>query len=143
MANFVLFQTVFPEFAQTTEPAVDYWLGVAATTLDPWRLGQNADLACMLFAAHNLTLGALAAAAAAKGQPPGALSSPIASKGAAGLSVAYDTTLTAIEGAGVYNGTSYGQRLWKMLEAAAMGGVYRAPPPRRRVFGFGQTRGWL
>ncbi len=140
MTDYALFTAAFPEFASTSEPPVDYWLGQAVTTLSPWRLGQNYDLACMLFAAHNLTLGAIAAAAAAKGASPGSPPALITSKGAGGLSVGYDPGLTAIDGAGIYNGTVYGQRLWKLLEGAAMGGLYRAPPPRRHVFGYGNSR---
>jgi len=140
MADYALFIAAFPEFASTSEPPVDYWLGQAVTTLSPWRLGQNYGLACMLFAAHNLTLGAIAAAAQARGASPGSPPAPITGKGAGGLSVSYDPGLTATDDAGIYNATSYGQRLWKLLQSAAMGGLYVAPPPRRHVFGYGNSR---
>jgi|HubBroStandDraft_1064217.scaffolds.fasta_scaffold66269_3 hypothetical protein len=136
MADYSSFVTVFPEFAGSSSGAVAYWLGVASTTLAPWRLGANYDLAAMLFAAHNIALGMTAVAATANGANPGAPSAPMTSKSAGGLSASYDAGLTAVEGAGAYNATSYGQRLWKMLESAAMGGLYRAPPPRPHVFGY-------
>ncbi len=156
MADIPTFRIAFPEFSaiSATDAQLTYWFAqapfaqnVVATPpgcppgFQGSALGQNLDLAVMLFAAHNITLGAINAAAAAR---PGAAvgvaaSGPISGKGAGGLSVTYDTGAVAITGAGIYNATSYGQRLWKMLEIAAMGGTY-APRQRQRGFGFGLRR---
>lgn len=158
MADLATFRIVFPEFATSaTDEVITYWMGQAPFVVDPpqpdyvgpvWfgynmgdRLGKSLDLAVYLFAAHNIVLGLLNAAAAAKGVVVGAVIAPLSSKGAGGLSAGYDTNIARLEGAGIYNGTSYGQRLWKMLEIAAMGGLYRAPLPRRTVWGPGNARG--
>ena len=139
MADPTLFATVFPEFgAVDTTGAVAYWLAQAALQLDARRLGGNFDLASMLFAAHNITLGKQEQAAASRGAIPGDALGPIASKSAGGLSGSYDASSITIEGAGAYNATSYGQRLYKLLQSAAMGGIYRAPPRRPHVFGYGR-----
>lgn len=136
MPNVPTFRIVFPEFAETaSDDQVAYWFTQA--TFNPARLGTSFDLAVMLFAAHNIVLGMQTAAAASKGGTPGATVAPLTSKAAGGLSASYDVNVATTEGAGIYNATSYGQRLWKLIEQAAMGGLYAAPPPRRTVFGFG------
>lgn len=145
MVDAATFRTVFPELASAPYAQVAFWLAQAPfAQIEPvgglWpyaasyyqsRLGGSYDLAVMLFAAHNIALSMRDAAAAAKGQAPGTANSLVASKAAGGLAVSYDTSSIATDGAGIYNATSYGQRLWKMLEIAAMGGTY-APAPRRR-----------
>jgi hypothetical protein len=159
VADVETFRMVFPEFeGKVSDEQILYWFGAAGFDQpggDPSalvavcgpaaygaanRLGKNLDLAVMLFAAHNLALGEVNARAASRGKTFGAAPAPMTSKGAAGLSASYDTALTSTSGAGIYNATSYGQRLWKLLESAAMGGFYVAPPPRRNVFGYGRWR---
>lgn len=136
-ADVETFRALFPELGAAADQTVQVWIEQAAV-LDGSRIGPvNYGLAQLLFAAHNVALGLQAAKAAT----PGASFAPVTSKGADGLSVSFDTNLTAIPGAGIYNGTSYGQRLWKLLEAAAMGGMYRAPAPRSHVFGYGRGYG--
>lgn len=136
MPDVATFRALFPEFVTSTDDAtVTAWFGQA--TFNTWRLGTNYDMAVYLFTAHSITLGLQAAAAAAKGIP-GAPSAPITSKAAGGLSVSYDPALTASEGAGIYNATVYGQRLWKLLEQSGLGGFYTAPPPRQHIFGLGR-----
>ena len=140
MADAPLFFTVFPEFGTlATVPQVTYWLGEALNQLAVGRLGLQADRAMMLFAAHNIVLGLRDVEDTQFDGQPGDSMGPVTSKGAAGLSVSYDANIVAIAGAGEYNATAYGQRLWKLLETVAMGGVYRAPAPLPVLFGY---RGW-
>jgi hypothetical protein len=137
IADVETFRALFPELGAAADQTVLVWIEQSAV-LDATRIGPvNYPLAQLLFAAHNVALGLQAA----KAGTPGASFAPVTSKGADGLSVSFDVNLTAIDGAGVYNATSYGQRLWKLLEAAAMGGMYRAPPARRHVFGYGRGYG--
>ena len=131
MADAALFSTVFPEFnAVTSSDQITYWLGQASLQLNAGMFGANFDLASMLFAAHNITLGITEQRTVNKGGTPGDALGPISSKSVGGVSVAYDAAGIAIDGAGAYNATSYGQRLYKMMQAAACGGVYRAPVRR-------------
>lgn len=137
MADVATFEAVFPEFvnmAGTTQGGMTFWLAQAQNQLALGVLGANADLAVYLYMAHNLVLGAQEAKVAASGALPGDTLGPIASKSAGGLSVSYDTAMIAMEGAGPYNATSYGQRLWKLLQAASLGGVYRSIPTRPHVY---------
>lgn len=125
MADVATFRVVFPEFSiQVTDAQVTYWLNVATSTLSATRIFPNTDLAIMLFAAHNLTLGLADAALALQGDAPGVVFAPLSSEGAGGLSAGFDNGLTATEGAGIYNGTGYGQRLMAILKAASLGGFF-------------------
>ena len=131
------FIQVFPEFQRlaVNKGAIDFWLLQAANQLALGVLGKNADLACYLFAAHNLVLNAqdFRDVQGVDGLPGDTLG-PVASKSAGGLSVSYDTGSLADDSAGVYNSTSYGQRLWKMIASASLGGVYAGQFVRPTVF---------
>lgn len=135
MADAATFLEIFPEFAATSTNVATFWIEQARAQLALGRLGANADLAVYLFVGHNLVLNQQDLDDAKNGALPGDTLGPIASKSAGGLSVTYDSGSIAMEGAGPYNATSYGQRLWKLLQAAAMGGVYAAIPNRPHVYG--------
>lgn len=135
MADYNTFIAVFPEFATmaaASPTAVNYWLSQAPLRLAVGRLGANFDLASMLFVAHNIVLSAKETAIATKGAIPGGTLGPISSKSVGGASVSYDVGMAAIAGAGEWNATSYGQRLYTLIKAASMGGIYRAPCRRFR-----------
>lgn len=134
MADASLFLTVFPEWASASDTAISYWLSQAPLQLSAGLFGANFDLASMLFVAHNLALGDMEAKVAAKGGTPGDALGPITSKSVGGISISYDAAGIAIQGAGAWNATSYGQRLYKMMQAAACGGVVRAVYPDRGPF---------
>ena len=129
MADYALFVTVFPEFSSSSSTAVAFWLSQAPLQLNAGLFGANFDLASMLFVAHNLSLGQQEANVAAKGGVPGDALGPISSKSVGGVSISYDAAGIAIPGAGAWNATAYGQRLYKMMQAAACGGVVRAVRP--------------
>jgi hypothetical protein len=134
------FVTAFPEFSnQTTYPqgTVEFWIGQAYLQLSPTAFGTSLDLAVMLFTAHNIVLAAQSARAGASGGVAGSSSGIVASKAVADVSVSYDTTLTAVAGAGIWNATSYGQRLFMMLRAFASGPYYRPGIPPRTFGRFG------
>eukprot|EP01037_Dinobryon_pediforme_P023422 gene23422-24868_t len=113
------FIAAFPEFSDATAfPAsqINFWLAQAPNNLNARRLGKNYDLATMLYVAHNVVISAREVASAEKGIP-GTAPGLISSKTVGPVSVSYDAAGTAVEGAGAWNATSYGQRLYKMLQA--------------------------
>ena len=126
MADYSLFVTVFPEFSSASTPAISFWLAQAPLQLNSRMFGANFDLASMLFVAHNLALGLQEEKTASKGGTPGDALGPVSSKSVGGVSISYDAAGIAIPGAGAWNATSYGQRLYKMMQAAACGGIVRA-----------------
>ena len=129
MADYTLFVSVFPEFASASSASAAYWLSQAPLQLNATMFGANFDLASMLFVAHNLTLGKQNANAVARGGVPGTTSGALASKSVGGVSASYDVGGVSIPGAGEWNATSYGRRLYKMMQAAACGGIVRAVHP--------------
>ncbi|MFG1417179.1 DUF4054 domain-containing protein [Xanthobacter sp. V0B-10] len=135
MVDYATFVAVFPEFASPAtfpEAQVAFWLGQAPNQLSARRFGANFELACMLFAAHNLALGAKDAKAAAFGGVGGGASGVTSSKTVDKVTVSYDTGATTIAGAGAWNATSYGTRLYKMIQAANTGPYY-IPNRRARI----------
>lgn len=85
----------------------------------------------MLFVAHNLMLSAQAKRSATNGGGVvSASSSLVASKAVDKVSVSYDTTATTTAGAGLWNATVYGQRLYAMIRACGSGLLYF---PNKRV----------
>jgi hypothetical protein len=144
----------FPEFGNQSAypPAViAYYLALANILLNPVFWGgpsPNAlpqgtpvsppqamiDFAAELFVAHNLVLEYAAQRAAATGGLPGTQTGPVASKGVGPISVSYDNGAAAFEAgnAGDYTLTTYGQRLWRMIQMAGAGpiqlGLGVAPP---------------
>jgi len=126
-ADFVAVFTEFSDSQKFPQVGIDFWIGQAPTQLNLPLFGQQADLATMLYVAHNLVLSAQNARAAQRGIP-GAQISPVQSKTIGEISVAYDTKATTIEGAGAWNATSYGQRLYTMMKAVGIGPLYRVPP---------------
>jgi hypothetical protein len=128
---------VFPEFALVAkypEAAVDFWFTQADGVFPVERFGAQADLATMLYVAHNLTLGVLGAA----GGGAGAFA-PATSKSVDKVSKSMDPSLVMSAGAGIWNGTAYGQRLYALLRGFATGGFYR---PSARAAALGSMRNY-
>ncbi|WP_199085950.1 DUF4054 domain-containing protein [Bosea sp. ASV33] len=124
------FVAVFTEFADITafpQTTVEFWLSQAPFQLNANRLRNSYDLAVMLFTAHNLVLGKRDARSASAGGTPGQVSGPQASKSVDKVSVSYDTGAATYPGAGEWNATSYGLRLYRLLRAAGAGPIYVLP----------------
>lgn len=110
------FRAIGPQFSDLTAfppEAVDFWLGVAATRLYPSRWLDLLGEGTYLFVAHNLTL---ATAAAKFGALLGGAGGVVSSKSVGGVSVAYNTELGTIAGAGAYNLTVYGREFWQLAQ---------------------------
>ena len=123
----------FPAFATQPPGQITFWLGQGYSQLNEWRFGEQLDYAIQLFAAHNLVLAMRDARNSAIGGAIGAAAGMINSKTVGGVTAAYDTASTAIEGAGIYNATSYGQTLYKLMQGVSLGVGY--VPGRARPFG--------
>lgn len=133
MITYATFIATFPEFnAPATYPQaqVEIWIPIAYAQLNANRFGASLDLAAMLFVAHNIIFSARAARETARNIVAGQATGPKNSASVDKASVGYDTGAVAIEGAGEYNYTSYGQRLYKMMQRFCSGPLY-APGPRR------------
>ena len=129
-----LFLRQFPEFASITlYPAnvVEAWIIPAVEQMNAYRFSDQYNLAVCLYVAHNVTLAARELKASANGKSVvGEAYGPVASKTIDKLSISYGAT-SSIEGAGAYNLTSYGQRLYKLIQSYSSGPFY-VPGPRRR-----------
>jgi hypothetical protein len=136
------FLSVFPEFDGPNYQIsqINFWIPQAYNQLNAQRFGVTLDLAAMLFVAHNLVLGARDATVAANGGIPGMASGPVNSKGVDKVHVGYDTGATLLAGAGYWNATSYGQRLYRMM--VANGGFVYVPVERRPAGGPYPTPNW-
>lgn len=143
MIAYADFTAAFPEFSNAADypvPQFNFWAPQAYAQLNASRFGTEIDLAAMLFVAHQLSLSKRESAAAANHAPVGGATGALSSKSIGPVSAGYDTSVTAIPGAGPWNYTTYGQRLYKMMTGYTRGGVYRAPPRRQTTFPFGFGR---
>lgn len=132
-ATYSTFVAAFPEFSNPTtypESQIDFWLSQAYSQINTGRLGAQADLAAMLFAAHNVVMGAQDTLTVNAGGTPGDATGAISSETAGPVSASYDTSATAIKDAGEWNYTRYGQRFYSLMRRYSLGGVY---VPRRCV----------
>lgn len=127
--DYATFTSVFTEFSSASvypQVQVEFWLAQAPLQLNAERLGANYDLAVMLYAAHNLVLSAKDAKAAAFGGVSGGASGVTSSKTVDKVTVSYDTGSSTIDGAGAWNLTTYGTRLYQLLRGANTGPFYVA-----------------
>lgn len=128
-----------PEFSDTAaypDAQVTFWLSQAPLFLNAGVLGDRMDLATILFVAHNLVLSAGSAKAiAAGGGAVGATVAPVASKSVGPVSKSYDIGSVLVDGAGPWNATSYGSRLYQLLKAVTTGPFYVPGYPRTDLYG--------
>lgn len=127
MITYASFIAAFPEFTNSTtypESQIDFWIPQAYMQLNARRFGAALDLAASLFVAHNVVLSARQVKSAAGGAIVGQPGAPMNNKAVGPVSAGYDTGVASIEGAGVYNTTSYGQRLYKMMQQYCSGPLY-------------------
>lgn len=125
-----LFRQVFPEFNNSSEAAVSFWITTAGTFLsgasddsanrwDP----ANIDYITYLFVAHHLVLAARRAARAAAGGIPGEVEGPKTSSSVDRVSKSMDTRAVTFEDEAFWNQTSYGIQFFQIVRMAGAGGV--------------------
>lgn len=109
----------FPEFSDTTKypsSQFNFWAAQADVNVAPRRFQPaQLTLALCLFVAHNMALGAKAAADASVGKTVGEVTGSLSSKSIDKVSASYSPT-TTIDGAGPWNATLYGQRFYQLLQ---------------------------
>ena len=139
MISTTSFRADYTEFGSISlypNPAIQYWINVAGmllTNTSRWGLGSPApvapaatilDVATELFVAHNLALEKQADDAARRGGTPGtSVGGVVSSKSVGGVSVSYDTSSGIDEGAGHWNLTTYGTRLYRLFQLFGSGPV--------------------
>lgn len=137
MISVATFRADYGEFASVSlypASAVQYWINVAGMLLRSQRWGAGSaapvapaaamlDVASELFVAHNLALEKQAGDAARRGGTPGTTIGPITSKSVGGVSASYDAASAQEEGAGHWNSTTYGTRLYRLMALFGAGPV--------------------
>lgn len=116
----------FPEFADAAkypEPMVQFWLNLAVLSLPELRWGDWWAIGQELFAAHQLVVAANNIKVAGRGNTPGVVSGPVASKSVDKVSVSYDAGAVALTDGGFWNLTTYGIQFLQMARMVGAGGV--------------------
>lgn len=120
------FRTDFPEFTAANFPdaTVQRWLDVGGAMVRPERWQDMSPLGSELICAHMLTLFTMTGpgAAGGGGQGGGLASGIVNSKSVSKVSIGYDTSSTAMEGAGPWNYTKYGEQFYWLMLMAGTGG---------------------
>jgi hypothetical protein len=120
------FRTNFPAYANVTrfpDESITFWLTLAYALFPADRWGDILDFGVQLYAAHNLALEAMAEKQGANGGIPGAATGMLNSKSVDKVSAGYDTASVAEEFAGNYNLTTYGMRLWRLIQQFGAGPI--------------------
>lgn len=121
------FRTLQPGFADSSvysDDAVNLYLTLAASMLDPNRWCDWRPLGMALMVAHYLSLDQREARTAAKGGIPGQGGIGIlSSKSIGNVSAGYDVQSGTEANAGQWNMTTFGRRYIHMARLVGMGGV--------------------
>lgn len=126
----------FPEFAPGAPgvgvfppSAINYWLQVAILTLNVGRWQSLYYLGVELFMAHNLALEAWSAQGAPGNQQviPGISKGAVAGKSAGDVSISYNNAAVMDMRAAQFNNTTYGARLWNLIQMIGMGPLQVGP----------------
>lgn len=111
------FRVAAPAFADASmfpDESVAFWLSAACLLLTPkWR--SAIGLATILFVEHNLALEAAAQQTANAGGIPGMGTGVLSASAVKSVSASYDTGLAGEAGAGHWNLTIFGTRLYRMM----------------------------
>ena len=114
------FRAAFPEFADAiafSDETITFWTGIAEKLLLPDRWADMLNHVVMLCTAHYLTI------ATSNTVSNGSGSGLVASESAGDVSVSYDTSNTAEEGAGNWNESNYGRQFIRLARMFGSGGV--------------------
>lgn len=142
------FRECLPAFANSTafsDPAIEFWLGIATLMLPTDRWGSPSptaavpltakyDWGTVLFVAHHLVLEDQANKAAVRGGTPGVQKGAINSDSANGVTRGYNVGAGLETDAGHWGQTSYGNRFIALVKMVGMGPV---------TIGGGSGYGWF
>ena len=112
------FRAVYPVYGDLIKYApetVDYWLATARARLNPLVWQNLLDEGLGLFVAHKLALMTSVTAGAGTGL--------VSSKSIGGVSIAFNTEIGLVEGAGAYNLTAFGREFMQLARMVGMGSV--------------------
>lgn len=138
----------FTEFASPErfpDGLLDFWLEIADSNVNGCRWGTLYDMGRMLYAAHNIVLERRAQDEAENGATPGMSTvGMVNNKSVDKVSIGYDTTSIALEGAGDWNLTIYGQRYIRMARRMGAGGLQLGVPgpTEIRLSGLSSGNAW-
>jgi len=125
------FRGVFPEFASTAfypTPVVEFWHEFATGMLPECRWGKQWQMAVALYVAHNLVLERRAVMEAKNGGVPGQSVGILSSKSVDKVSAGYDTSTGTQQGAGYWNLSTYGTRLYRLILLFGAGPIQVSGP---------------
>ncbi len=114
-----------PEFGDTavfSGAMIDRLLARAYRLLDANRWRTILDDGVEAWVAHHLVLAREAAVAVQSGDVPGMVRGMLTSESVDKVSAGYDTGSIALDDAGPYNRTAYGQEYWQLAQAVSIGG---------------------
>lgn len=117
-ANAEAFRNDCPAFANAEmfpDESVTFWLNAATIMLNASRWRSSLGMATVLFVEHNLALEAYAQNTANAGGIPGMGMGVVASQAAKSTSLSFDTGLAGQPGAGHWNLTIFGTRLYRLM----------------------------
>lgn len=119
--NKATFVAIFPAFAAVTDEQYAFWSGQAGLIVDPIAgcLDARADLACMLITAHYLTQQGIGAGAESESAAQGMSGYKRIKSGT--LELERGDTATSTDNMGDWGATSYGQRVFPMLQVCLGG----------------------
>lgn len=117
------FKVIFPEFTETSDPAIDFWLGLAGVQLNVDRWSNLLDQGTALFVAHHLAISARDLAVASSGGIGGEVKGPLTQKSVDKVSASYDASSATYADAGFWNMTTYGLQYWNLLLMVGAGGI--------------------
>jgi hypothetical protein len=118
------FRTSFPEFADTVvypTTQITFWAGLAEKLVLPCVWRDCTVQGVQLYVAHEMTLAAQNAKAAAVGGVPGTSGGVANSKTVGSVSVSYDSTVTSEKDAGYWNLTNYGKQFIRLARIFGAG----------------------
>ena len=119
-------RTDFPEFNDPTrypDSLIQTWLTVAQSLVNPNRWVELTNIGIELVTAHHLVLSVRDQTASAVGGVPGVMTGPTSAKAVDKVSTSYDTNAAALDGAGMWNLTSYGARYLSLARMFGAGGL--------------------
>jgi hypothetical protein len=122
----------YPEFQDSKKylpSTILYWLAVATILLNKERFPDPnvLYLATELLCAHEMVIEAMNRDTAEVDGWPGISKGVVSSESPGAVSINYDTAPALEEGAGNFNLTTYGTRLWKLISNAGAGPIQIGP----------------
>lgn len=125
------FRAAYPEFKDSGAyplAQIDLLIVLSGKMMNAERWGDLLDHGAGLFVAHSLALSARAAKDAEFGKIPGQASGIVTNKSVDKVSVGYDSSSVAEEGAGAWNLTTYGQQYIRLARLLGAGPVQVGVP---------------